>query len=676
MKTERERKLRWVAVLLLAVVVALTLARLWLVDSLSDQGWFAKYPAIAEGFWNGTGASDRFADLSTGYLFFVAVLQGIGGIEALAVRSLQVILVSVVALICGGLAWRLWGWFAGVVATVLVLASRAALVNATELEPETLMLLVVAAGLAAVVLAEGWRGDVVAGLFFGCAILTRPTIILPLILLIAGLWVSSPSRRRILRVAGLLGSSVVVVLFGRVVMGGLYGPAELPMNPGTVFYESWNPLTSGYAGEAPAAVKDIEHALGLPDGLHVAYRLLAAYSTSASADAKSSNRYWSDRALQFIVDYPGAAARLMLRKAVLAVHSHDAWDLASMQRKDEELRKTGVWLPFGVLAGLAGLGWWLGRGRAEVVGLGLWVVGGWMVMVLFYVTSRQRNALLPAIAVLAAFAVSELVFRWRRGERMKVASLGFAAVAVGLLLSVDGAPQREDRHTWRLRFAQEKAAHEERAARLVGDERGAGEWRARGAAALTQFAKNPPNGLHEFVRLEVTTGPENARLFDLAVVLCRLGSWREAEVILRRLDDAGYRPWRGARLTSSVAYHLSRCRLASRDMDAAASLLHRAKREAPGDARVLALAAVVAEAMGDQPQATLLGEQLAQLYDPLTGDLAFAVAWGDLGRSDRQLEAAESAARALDEATSAYDSGGAGAEGPAEIAGGRIRGVV
>ena len=112
----------------------------------------------------------------------------------------------------------------------------------------------------------------------------------------------------------------------------------------------------------------------------------------------------------------------------------------------------------------------------------------------------------------------------------------------------------------------------------------------------------------------------------------RLGQWQEADVLLRRLAEAGYRPWRGARLTSSLAYHRARCKLATGDRAAARRLIRRALDEAPGDVRPLALAVAMGELVDNWAGGEQMRRQMQRLHDPVTVDLAMAEAWYDVGR--------------------------------------------
>src|SRR5438045_842124 len=70
-------------------------------------------------------------------------------------------------------------WVGAVGAALFVIADRAALVTATELEPETLIALLVAGAIAAVVAG---RAAWIAGLLIGAAVVCRPVAGLTLVL--------------------------------------------------------------------------------------------------------------------------------------------------------------------------------------------------------------------------------------------------------------------------------------------------------------------------------------------------------------------------------------------------------------------------------------------------------------------------------------------------------------
>ncbi len=623
-------RIRVAALIALLVLVGITLVRISSINNLPDQGFFTKYTEIAGEILAGRTPHDRLGDLSTGYLWVVVLCLGPLGMDIVALRTAQIIFVSLAAAACGAAAWRRWGLPAGLGATAVLLASRAALVNATEIEPETLILVLSSIGLSLIITSDRPGLRAIAGVSLGLAIVTRPTVLLPAVLLIVGLGWRLRNRGRLVVVLPLILGVTIPVLATRLAITWTTGAPPTPMNPGTVLSEGWSPLATGYQGEAPNVVKDVEQTLGLPDGLHVAYRLVAARATEHPMSPETANSYWAERAVAFVRNEPREALTLALRKALLGLHSYDAWDLKSLQRKSDNLAK-GPFLPFGLLIAMAGLGLILGRRQPWTPVLGLWVVGGWSVMVLFYVTARQRNLLLPAIALLAAVAIQEIVKAWCSGQRRTVGIALAAAILSGVVLSLEGSLQREDRHGWRLLEAQEATAHEVETA-LREDE--AITWLARGATFLDPSALRTadPRIIDREIRAQLAQTQTPQRHFDLALVMIEIGRHADAERLLQSLESGGYRPHRGARWCSSIAYHMARCRIMRADISGARSLLERAHRQAPGDPRILALQAVLSELAGTSVEFEVSRRALNSMFDPFTANQALAQAYRDSGQ--------------------------------------------
>ncbi|HEX3069473.1 MAG TPA: hypothetical protein VHX14_12960 [Thermoanaerobaculia bacterium] len=411
--------------LLLAAFIALALItwlRVHLIDTLDDQGYFAKYLIFADRILAGRIPRDRLADLSPGYLWFVVLLRLLGA-SMMAIRTLQIVMVSFAA-VCCAFAARRFGTMAMIAAPLLLLASRAALVCATEAEPETLILLLVSAGLAAL----SWS-NATSGTLFGLASACRPVIMLGT----AAIAIVNRSWKLIV-------AAIVPLVLLLIVNIALTGEVVL-MDPGTVFYEGMNPSATGYEGVQPRIVNDIERTSIEPDYLHVAYRIVASRSAGRPLTRAESNRFWTAKALAFVRAYPRAALMLTLRKAHFAIHSHDAYDLATMARKDALLGRY-PFIPFGAVLALAGAGVLLARERhRELLPFVIFALAGFAVLVVFYVTARQRNAILPAVAVLAATGISEIIAR-----RHLIAAV--AVLIIAILLGINGPQQIEDTNGW------------------------------------------------------------------------------------------------------------------------------------------------------------------------------------------------------------------------------------
>ena len=499
-------------------LVLVTWARVVLVDHLRDQGYFLKYVELARSL-----PRERLVEVSPAYLWLMVLLRGV---SLHAIRTMQIIAVSVAALFAAMAAHRLAGPLAGAVAAVLLLASRATLVCATDLEPEALIVLLDAVALAAMVRGR-WFG---AGIALGLSATARPVALLAAAA--AGVWIV----RRDLRAAAAFAAAVALpVVLAVSVNFALTGEAIL-MDPGGVLYEGMNPSATGYGGVQPAIVKDIEAASGQPDYLHVASRIVASRALGVEASHRQSNGWWAAKSIAFARTYPSTAARLVARKLLFAVHSYDSWDLVTMARKDRALQLLPLWVPLGALVPLAGLAL-LRRRRAAALPL-LFAGGSAIVLIAAYASARQRQALMPALAVAAAIGIAEIASMWRE-RRNEAAGAAAVILLIAVLLSVNGPAQREDSYGWD------------------------------------------------------SSGDDDQHAFDLALSLERGGNWTGADAILEQLQRDGYQPRRESRAVSSVAFYRARAALHLRG-DPHPQLAI-AAREAPGDVHLLGLQAVLGD---------------------------------------------------------------------------------
>jgi hypothetical protein len=604
--------------LLLAAVAGLaviTWLRIYLVDTLPDQGYFAKYITFADRILAGNIPRDRLGDLSPAYLWLIVVLRFIG-CSVTAIRDLQIVMLSVAAALCGLAAARVAGWYAAVAAVVLVFANRAALVIAAEIEPETLILLALAGSLLALV---QWESDrrvslvIAAGVFLGIAVTGRPIAALAMILI--AMWLFTRQRRSLIP---FVIAAAVPIAMALIVNGTLTGHLSI-MEPGTGLYDGNNALATGCAGVLPRIVADLDAASNEPDYLHVAYRLVAARATAGTLDPRIGNRYWSGKSLAWMRTYPAAAARLFAWKALLSIHSYDIYDLSTTRRKAEEL---ALWpaVPFGFLTMLAMAAVVLRQQRASLVLVLLVMLATIAALIVFNVSARQRDALLPPLAILGAVGIVEIAHR----RRTSLVIICVAVIGGAFLLDVNGPPQWEDDYAWWASFrATDAAAHGVTAVASV----------MRPADPLTV----DPRALRAAAigALSVTSKPELR--FDAALALEKASAWAEADRVLASLTE--YLPRRDNRAVSSVAYYRARAAMHLRHDPR--PLLEQAESDAPGDPQVLAARAVAGDAAS--------GRRLDLLHDPFTRDYALALAQLDVGNRAAALALRDRLLRAIPE---------------------------
>ncbi|HEX7706067.1 MAG TPA: hypothetical protein VF701_06360 [Thermoanaerobaculia bacterium] len=596
----QERGEKRLVLAFLLVLALLTVGRVVYVRSLPGGGHFTKYLFHADRIYAGHFDRETIPTLSPGYLWLMVLLRGPLGLDHWPIRTLQIVMISVAAAAAAAVARRHGGIGAAIVATVVVLGSRTALVNATDFEPESLLSMLSSAAIALVL--GGRARPLPGGIAAGLAIITRPVALL----LAAVLALLAEGRRR--RIAFVAGAAAPVLLI--IVVNGMMTGNFAIMAPGTVFYEGMNPRATGSTAAAPRVVKEIEPRLGTPDAAHRAYRVVAAAALDRPlVENDESNRYWSGLALQFLRVDPLAAVRLTTAKVHHLLRAADEWDVPSMSIVERQMASP-FWISFALVTPLAAIGVWASRREA---GLRLAAVAGAVAlpMVLFFVSGRHRSALVVPLAILAGIGVAAL---WRdfREKRGRVALLLGFVILTAVLLSASDA-----------RMMKHEAAEELRALLSEGT-----------ASSLTRAKLLAPENdlevdraiLLAFARRQLAEIEDPARLLAIAVAIDDVGEHEVAQQIFERLGS-GFP--RGSLLrVSSIEYYHARSRLRSGDEPGARQLASRASRHLRNDSAVLALQATLAND-------TTARRRLETLFDPFTAGHALAEARIEVCRSDR-----------------------------------------
>ncbi|MCP4902156.1 MAG: hypothetical protein GY906_34750 [bacterium] len=640
----------WIWPVLILGTVVIIATRLTQLGSLSDQGEFLKYTFYAAEIIKGRIPIDRLQDLSPGYLWAVSGLYALSGPSFELLRALQVCMLGVAALLAALTASRWGGIVAGVAAWLTLLFSRAALVNASEAEPETLLLLLHCAAIWLLLRHNPEKSDrhqifvILAGAVIGLATVTRPSS--AMVIPFWCLWLWWASRRPLSKqcdvqstsrinqftpvfrlLAGFALAPVVVLLLHL----SLTGTATL-MNPGTVSYEGMNPRATGFSGEAPSIVKQIEPSFSQPDALHLSYRRLASLDSGVDATPSEANRFWTRKALRFVMSYPRAAATLVVRKALSAFSSYEVYDLRSMMQRDMELRATGPWFSFGFLVAIATVGMLASR-KTVAFPLLTHASISFIIMTVFYVSSRQRNAALPALAILAGLGVAHLIQLWASKRRVFALTLTIFIVVFSLAANYTTHAQREDMHRWR---AANAAAHIEDSIRLAIAQGMPQKARWLAAEATTWQQDTGRTAAPSLVQQQIirllpqVNDPE--RRFDLSLAAMQAGDWATAAHLLKELERIHYYPVRGAGVASTLAYHQARCALHLGENERAVSFTATALRQAPGDPDVLELALALAGSSAEMAGRLPSIQSASAFSDGVTVALSRAKALSDVGR--------------------------------------------
>lgn len=438
----RESRLptRWI---LLASLVAAALLRLEYMRELAaspfgghlllDAEWFDQAARIVLG---GGSFADGVAYFRPPlYPLFVAALYAVSDASVWAVRGVQWSLGLVQVLLCWGIARRTHG--ERVAALVAPLAATYGMFIYFEGELLSTALGVVVTSAAVYLLLEGdhraswWRFGA-GGLALGLAAILHGTALV--LAPVAVLWALWSSRRWVAALALALGVSIpvgVVTARNWEVTGE---PVLVASQAGINFYVGNNGHSDGKSALAPGFA-EAGQVLGqgeYRDTVEIAGRTLAEREMGRSLTAAEVNRYWFERAGDWIRDEPKAALALFARKLIFFWDGYEISnnrDLADQANRFTPILRVflmqwTVLLPFGLLGAFAA-----GRNRSRALLLLLLAVYS-LAIASFFVCSRFRQ---PAVAWMLPFVAAGMLRTWERVRHVRERPRSAAITLVSLV---------------------------------------------------------------------------------------------------------------------------------------------------------------------------------------------------------------------------------------------------
>jgi len=422
-----------------------------------------EYDEWARGILSGSVLWNEMPIHAPLYPFFLAGLYWLTDLDLFYVRALQLGL-NLLALIGLGLllAWRsrksesssgqrLVPWLF----LFLALFWPLPLYHEAELISESLLLPLLCLSIALLCLSDdmegkGWKAFCLAGagFFAGLAVITHPLSLIfamaELVLLGVSAWKRArleTSRTKVMEFAGVvffLAAVSLPVLPVCLYNSHLAGRAVfVQANGGFNVYLGNNPKSTGgcYLRPGPAWEK-----------------LQKMAEAKAAEDGVSKDAFFLNKTFDFIVEYPGTWLWLLFKKALLVWNwrEYPAGADVGPLRWFAPMQKAYFWT-WGIIGALAltGLGLsltdrtFLFRHRHFIL------LGGafWLGQVLTVTSGRYRLAMLPALLLLAAYALSMAWEKRNDSKKMLLAALCllFGALVVSLpRMSVDWAQERAE----------------------------------------------------------------------------------------------------------------------------------------------------------------------------------------------------------------------------------------
>jgi tetratricopeptide (TPR) repeat protein len=186
---------------------------------------------------------------------------------------------------------------------------------------------------------------------------------------------------------------------------------------GITFYQGNNPTAVGMFMPPPGFT-------GAAEQQAAEEKTLAERATGRSMTRSEVSSYWFHKGLDFVLDSPGAWLALEGKKLLYLLGSYEAATEYSQYVEREQVKILwGAFLPFAVILAAAAGGLLMGRaeddetrgGSAGRRALLLYTIWAAVVPMIFYVSSRYRIALVPALLIYGGSFVDRAIGALRAG---------------------------------------------------------------------------------------------------------------------------------------------------------------------------------------------------------------------------------------------------------------------
>lgn len=438
------------ALAVLCAALALRLGLLWelhdehvslvlVIDSKSYDLWARR---VAAGEWLGDGVFTQ-APL---YPYLMGVVYRLFGADPANVKLLQALLGACSCLLLALAGRSYYGPAAGIAAGVLLAINPTAIFNDSQIQKSSLDLFLVTLLLLLVPRARRGSGAVwwlALGAALGLLALTRENalVLLPALLCwLAREWRAEP--RRLATRLGLLLAGLALPLAPVAARNCVAGGEFVLTTPslGVALYVGNNPTATG--GYRPLVPGRSDVTLERRDAAALAERDLGRRLSPGEV-----SRYWSGRALEYIVGSPGRWLLLLGRKSLLLLNRTelcDTYDQYSYADWSRILRVLQPLVHFGVLLPLAAAGLVLTRreeGAARV--LQAMTVLYAASVVLFIVVDRYRFPLVPLLTLFAAAGLAQGAAAVRAARYREAGAACLAALVAVVVTFWPAAPRNE-----------------------------------------------------------------------------------------------------------------------------------------------------------------------------------------------------------------------------------------
>jgi len=396
-------------------------ARLFFLVYIDEPALFVKYPFFAEKLAEGKDIGKRLVDLSPFYLYFMTALKQIFDVNWTYVKFIQSFVGALNCLLVFAVGGRVFRREVGFLAGLMCALYANLIILESTLEPTVFVLAFNLLAVYGLLRARqdddpsrrAWVWSLLAGLFVGLSIITKPNFLL--FLPAAAVWLlffaekAQAFPKRLSRVLFFFGAVLLVVIPVTVRnYVKLHDVVLVTADAGKVFFHGNGRGATALEGTGLPDEGFVEEGAGEPDYAHVMYRKTASKLIGRVLSPSESSKFWIKRALDDIISDPVAYMKLEIKKLFYFFNDYEMHYIASAYKE----YKASIAFPFiryGVIASLGLLGMLLALKNFKTRFLLYAVVFVYLFSgMLFLVQSRYRTPAVPYLCLFAGYAIYAL----------------------------------------------------------------------------------------------------------------------------------------------------------------------------------------------------------------------------------------------------------------------------
>jgi tetratricopeptide (TPR) repeat protein len=402
------------ASLLVRIVYTLSLRQSPFFNGLIvDAQWHDQWAwDWARGAWSMGGHAFFRAPL---YPFFLSLIYRVFGHDLLAVRIVQAVVGASTVAALAGCGWRIGGKRMALWAAAIGALYGPLIFFDGELLIPNLLVALLAWSLFFLLAAPSLCAELLAALFLGLAVIARPNavVLLPVFLYFG--WSRHRGAEHVrkgtlvwMTIVALIPAACITLVNAREEKTFVFVASQGGVN----FYAGNHPGATGRTVEIPE-MKNVQ--TGWSNFVEASQEV-AEKAEGKRLNSREVSNYWLTKGLDWIVSAPGDAAVLTLKKIYYVVNAYEVPNERDLYFRRPFPLNLLLWrlpffaFPWGLIFPLAVAGALAGRRdreRKQSIGALInWTLVLGLFLVPFFITARFRMDIVPALILLAAYALS------------------------------------------------------------------------------------------------------------------------------------------------------------------------------------------------------------------------------------------------------------------------------